>query len=870
MSLLDEVIARAVSAPVVKTNGNGASSTRSAPPAAVVQNPPTIGDIPARWVQALLGPGYPLIPFGGGGTQWGGLAELEPRSFQYVPNVNTTISPRIPYGLISFAQLKYYGENVPEVARARRLLTEELKNFVPQILGPDGNVVQKARVYVERDKRGRIVRDRDGFAKVVHTGENECELPGLGWLTTYPERPVKPVQTLSQRAYGEAELDVPAMDELTKQIIRDGDKIVTRKKQTKVSVREVAWEVARPDRRNAFPIWLTRFLYNTLIYDAPCFYRIRDKQRQVIGLRVIDGSTIFALIDERGEQPAPPAPAFTQIIYGQPRQWFNTYQFWYSPRQLRVDAPYGITPIEDSLYAVDYLDRLWQYERAFYTEGTLPEMFLFAPPTWTPEQVVEFEKEFNARMAGNASERRRLRFLPTGFTPGEIKEHAWPEESYKVATDIVSMNFGVHPSELGQLQGTGLSGAKGGQEKGEDTHARMGVGPLKQFVEAAFNDVLLEMDYEGYTFELGTIDTGLNPQDEEQKQLDRWTSGAITRDNFLEAIGMEPVGGAAGEAYLLPTGKSEQTYGPDGKPAPIEPAGPGSQVQGQPDAAIPEVGEVGAQEKPDENYPGPQPAQPEKFFANASLMHILDFEKAWGVADLAKHCGVCPDDDDYFGAPVSRETTVMFPQQGANESEIVAMSPRGMEPRPAIWKPEGGENDELVEAIGGPLYVREEAAYLLDRCLGVYLVPLAYIAEVEGERGAALHYVRGNEPRQNVTEYATVWIESAAVLDFVNGQTDRMAHNWLTHPQDETRPILIDNGLTYSVTPRPIHSAFVDAWAGQLLSASTLQALKQCQGDVVWRDIEAIVGAEAAHQAKERLRILIEQEKIPIPVQEAI
>ncbi len=1041
-----------------------ATSAVSAWQTAAALELPTQSDVPQAWIATQFGPGWPITPFGLGG-QRNVAAETEPRSYQYIPNVNATLSPRIAYGLTPFSQLQFWGENVPEPALFRRLLVEELKNFVPQILGPDGNVVQKARVVVERDKKGRPVYDEVGGVRVLRkafTGDNELEVPGLGWMTTAPTPTVRARDgqvskvLINERDYGKWQAQVPARDGEYGPIFIENGAPVMKAQETSVSVADIAWEISRPDRYNAFPRWLSRFIYNTVVYDAGCFYRVRDADGRTIGMRVVDGSTIFCIISDLGEAPAPPAPAFTQIIFGQPRQWFNTLQLWYSPRQLRANAPYGIAFTEDSARAVMFLDNLWTHELAYYTEGTAPEAFLAAPANWTPEQCIEYEKLLNSRYGGNSLERRRLKVIANGMELKDVKPHDWPEHSYAVARDMVALTAGIHPSELGKLQGTGLSGSKGGQEKGEDSHARMGIGPLKKYIESAFNDVLLESGYQGHTFELGALDIEIDPKEDEQMWATRWENGGIKRNEYREGLGIDGVKGPEGDAYMLPVGKEPQVYGPDGKPAPLGPDGkpvkppplagqpglngakppapgangaqPGKDENAKPEGGVPEEGgqakkyqvethsgamvavfipqdvarelyalvtEPGALpddagvESPESMHvtlaffpDEPQDAQqvvaamqtavlgygpldckvqgfgvfrgveggardalwaaldcsslpairqtlcaaldklgieygqdhgftphitlaylpkgasipqavldhrfghavtiPElcycqgdqrttvpfngsaKSLNNANLNgRTAGFEKAWHVSDVAKHCGVCPDDDAYFGAPVSRETTVLFPEQGANDTEIVAMSPRGLERRPALWKPRGGEDDRLAEAIGGPMYVREEAAYLLDRSLGFYLVPLAYAATVDDEPGAVIHYVRGNEPRQDVSQYAPAWVERAAVLDCVTGQTDRRDHNWLTHPDDDTRPICFDNGLSFPVDEHAIGSAFAVAWAGQPLSPDVLASLRRCAGDVVWRDIEDLVGAPATARARERLRLLCELERIP-------
>jgi len=891
----------------------------SAAPNSVAPNPttrmvtenPTQANIPQAWVAALMGPGWPITPFGVGAQRNIG-AETEPRSFQYIPQVNATLSPRIGYGLTAFSQLKYWAEQIPEVAMCRRLLVEEMKNFVPQILGPDGNVVQKARVVLERDKQGRPLRDEFGQLKKIFTGENEIEtddrLRNLRWLTTDPWPRTRKLGATGRRDYGKINLDLPARTDGGRgELILDSDGHVSiDKRAVDVTVTDVAWELARPDRKNAWPLWLSRFLYNVIAYDAVGLYRIRDADTQTIGLRVVDGSTLFLIVDERGEQPEPPAPAFTQIIFGQPRQWFNTYQLWYSPRVLRADSPYGIAPSEDAQVPINFLDQLWQHETAFYTEGTVPEMVFLAPKDWEPGKVIETERLFNARFAGNPKERRRIKFLPNGFERVETKPHDWPKDSYGAAHDLVALTYGIHPSELGKLQGTGLSGSKGGSEKGEDSHARMGIGPLKEYTEAPFNDILLEADLRGYTFELGAMSTDINPKDNEQMWAVRWSSGMVRRNDALLGVGMDAVSGPAGDAYLMPQGKADMVYDDSGQMRPTTQTA--EQAQAQSDAAVQGVqalaaagtngagaaaaddkqqaqqesgkdkaakpagavpaaggGESDAATQPAKMYVAGFPA----FAGNDSeywRAKISAFEKAAHVAPVLKHCGVCVDDDSYFGAPVARSQTVLFPEQGANETEIVSIGWDWQERRPALWKPQGGENDLLVQSIGGPLYVREEAAYLLDRALRFYLVPLAYVAELDDERGAIIHYVRGNEPRMLASDYDPSWVEKGAVLDFIAGQTDRSNHNWLTHPDDAMRPLLFDNGLSFPTTEKVIGSAFVTEFAtsGQPLSPATLASLQALQLDIVWRDILQLVGDAACAKAQQRCAMLCDNQCVPL------
>lgn len=238
------------------------------------------------------------------------------------------------------------------------------------------------------------------------------------------------------------------------------------------------------------------------------------------------------------------------------------------------------------------------------------------------------------------------------------------------------------------------------------------------------------------------------------------------------------------------------------------------------------------------------------------------------VASLSKSLGLTDDDDAYFGAPISREIPLIFPTASANGLEIVAMVPEGLPARAALWKPEGEERIELQEWIGGPQYVREEAAYLIDRALGFGLVPLAYVAESCGENGAAVMYTPLMGEALPPHLYGLPWIEKAAVLDFVLGQYDRHAfHNYGTHPDDPARPVLFDNGLCLPAEDTGfLCSPFVECQGALPLSLETMAALTTCLYDAsTWFDVQQLVGMAAVVAAKRRVQRMIETGCVMVP-----
>ena len=774
---------------------------------------PTRNNIPGSWSRTFLGPGQPFASMDMSQVSARDKdRESEPRAFQYVTSVNSTISPRLAYGLMAFSDLRFYAESVPEVSMCIRLLTEELKAFVPTIIDTQGNAISDS---------------------------------------------------------------------------------------------EYEWMTDRPDQFNPFPVWLSRFMYNTLVYDACTAYLVRNSRKKIIASRIIDGSTIFVLIDERGEQPRPPAPAFQQIIWGVPHGMYNTRQIWYHPRHLRADAPYGRSPVEDSLPAVKLLQNLWDYEGDKYIVGNIPEMGLTTPPEWKDDAdaILEYEDAFNARMSGSNKERVRVRFFPSGTETLATKELTFNKDSYDAATNAVRMSFGILQSEVGEGPSGGLGG-KGYAEAMQSAFYRMGLAPLISYIESHFNDILKMNGENKQKFKLEFPPESLDPSKEEEKYATRFENGGITRDEYRQGISMNPIGGEVGNFFItdvVDPGEGDDSQMPDfggggsGNHRPIKVINtrrvqvrrPIKVLKNPVDVAknpVPvkkvdasEIKELGNKLgvdwdniNPDEFVAGVNEEMEHidtvgsvETVAQIALDHLKEdpayYTKLKGIfakfdlPTLQKYCGVDPNDDLLFGSPASLYAEADMPHQGANESMIVSIGgTNDLDARPAVWKPLVGEKPDLQGWVKGTLFRRAEAAYLLDRELAPdekhYLVPVAYITEIDGEIGSVQHYVIGRQDREDVSAYGQEWIEQAAVLDYIMGQVDRNGKNWLTHPHDTKRPVLIDNDLSFSPDKdETLHSTFVDAMTGRPLTQKTLDAIYLAIGSHdLWEDLQDCLEDEAA------------------------
>jgi hypothetical protein len=795
--------------------------------------PPTQENIPGSWSRGFMPPGRPFA-FDSESSFAAQEKENEPRSFQYIASINSTITPRISYGLMAFSDLKTYALTVPEVALCIRVVTEEIKSFVP---------------------------------KIVDSDEKEVDVPELKWMITKPDGFTPWPVWLSRYLFNAMSYDAPAI--YKKRRPNTTDQLTFAKMIPETG--ELEWKCPHCGGKQVFSYQGEAQLLK--VYCMYCHGEGPDQLYKEIahentleksfeansinGLRIIDGSTIFAVIDMQGEQPVPPAPAFTQVIWGVTRMFMNTHQLWYRPRFLRIDAPYGRTFVEDSLPAVQLLQNLWNYEGAKYITGNIPEMMLSSPPDWkSTDKILEFEDTFNERQAGNTTERAaRLRFLPNGVELLGQKDLTFNRESYDVAANTVRTMAGIPKSEVGEAP-EGMMGGKGFSETMNSSFFLKAIKPNISNIESLFNETIQENGLDGVFFKLAFPNESLDPEKEEEKWARRWQLQGIPRDTYLAGIGLDPVGGEEGAAYYSGKGDQEGDEGGD--------------LFGGHNTKVPMAGDkIDVLHDPVDVLKNPVPVK---------AMEPVDLQKAETPVvetpvveqPLAKYSGVEGDDEKYYGLPVLMDFDAKMPKQGANDSFVVGIGDSQTDSRPGVWKPASGEDEKLKAWVGGDLYCRAEAVYLIDRELAPdsnhYLVPVTFTTTVDGEEGSVQHYVTGNQPKQDVKDYDPKFIEQAAVLDYITNQMDRNHKNYLTHPDTDNRPILIDSDCSFPKAAK-MHSSFIDYMRGKPLSSQMIDSIfLLINNRDLWQDLTNLLhDPQLVHDARERAIHLYERRSIDDP-----
>lgn len=317
----------------------------------------------------------------------------------------------------------------------------------------------------------------------------------------------------------------------------------------------------KPDGRHEFTTWIGTLLEDHLVYDAIALEKRRNfdpdagpsyidpdsgEDRhlgELIGLDLIHGPTIKAIIDDSGRKPLPPLPAYQQYLYGIPRATFTAQELIYAVKNhANARGPYGFSAVEQFIFMVNMLLRYWANVAGTYTDGTLPEGIAEAPPNWTTQQIGELNEYWDSLLAGDPRALRKLHFVPGGFKWHQFKDPVFDVHFARLLIDMCAVAFDLTAQEMG-FEAQHASGSKTQGKDQQDLVARRGPAPLVKWI---FDDILnpiLWDDFGMEDFEWVTINTSVDEDPDKAKaiQIDM-QSGRKSLDQIILEDGGEPIG----------------------------------------------------------------------------------------------------------------------------------------------------------------------------------------------------------------------------------------------------------------------------------------------------------------------------------------
>ncbi len=242
--------------------------------------------------------------------------------------------------------------------------------------------------------------------------------------------------------------------------------------------------LAFPDREHPFDEWLSLWMENQLSFDAGALYRRRDLNGNLIGLEVLDGSTIAPYVDEHGRRPSAPAPAYFQLIKGQVWSWYTSDEIVYTRFRPQVDSPYGLAPLESILLTANTDMRFQWHLLQMFTDGSVPNGFIELPPDISsPDQVAEWQDYWDAVVQGDQAKLHQLVAVPAGTKLSQTRPKGFDAAFPDYLIKRVAAAYGVVPQDLGLLNDVNRSTG----ETQVDVQFRVNTLPWVRFIESHLN-----------------------------------------------------------------------------------------------------------------------------------------------------------------------------------------------------------------------------------------------------------------------------------------------------------------------------------------------------------------------------------------------
>lgn len=403
-----------------------------------------------------------------------------------------------------------------------------------------------------------------------------------------------------------------------------------------------------PDKINGlgFKDWLNMALEDLLVLDALAIHPRADMKGDLHSLVILDATTIKPVLDEYGNRPMQPFPAYQQILYGFPRGEFtannddastdgefSSDDLIYLKRNHRTWTPYGYSPTERALPVADIYIKRQQWLRSEFTDGVLPQVWLKSDGSFvaTPEQLRAYETILNDDLAGQTEQRHRARLLPAGLEPvdnsGSSEKFNDTVDNYLITS--ITGHYGVLPTEIGYSAQGGL-GSSGHQQGEAEAAGRLGAEPLIQWLEQQLSDICYkflgmprELVFQFQTGHESDTAAGAQRRDTELK------SGQRTINEAKAEIGLPLIDSEYADMPMVQAGATTFFISPDGLiavgAATSTPAGQGTDPI-EPDAAPEGTQPAGNEaQKPAPNTAGEQ-AEVKAFLKWAKKSQERDFE----------------------------------------------------------------------------------------------------------------------------------------------------------------------------------------------------------------------------------------------------
>ena len=256
----------------------------------------------------------------------------------------------------------------------------------------------------------------------------------------------------------------------------------------KAKATEIERFFIRPDKESFWDEWLRALLEDLFVIDAPTIYRRKTYGGELYALQLLDGATIKRVIDDYGNTPEPPNPAYQQVLHGLPAVNYTTEELLYRPRNKRTHKVYGFSHVEQIIMTIQIALRRQMWQLQSFTEGNVPEALIGTPMTWTPDQIKQFQDWFDSQLEGNTGARRRARFVPGDVAKGYVPTKQ--DDLFGQAEDwlarVVCFAFSIPPTPFIKQMNRATA------ETAQETAVEEGLAPLQSYIKNVIDTIIIE------------------------------------------------------------------------------------------------------------------------------------------------------------------------------------------------------------------------------------------------------------------------------------------------------------------------------------------------------------------------------------------
>ncbi len=271
------------------------------------------------------------------------------------------------------------------------------------------------------------------------------------------------------------------------------------------------WDNPYPQSDKGWRQWIVEAIWQIMVYDGLAIHPAMTLGRKVIGFDIIDASTIKIYLNNQGDTPRPPDPAYAQILFGFPRGEFlatedkNTPTFLggefnitdrdqlsYFVMNPRSWTPYGFSPVEQAIPLVNLYMEYTKMMLFEFKHGTSSDVYI--ETTGNEMGIKEYaawDRIFNDYMEGDSANRKKTRTLPDGFKAvfaPTIEERFKPDYVESILKRLAGI-FGISSQQLGVIPRAGMGGGKGAQEGDQDNSETVSTKPMQNFIEEFVNSL---------------------------------------------------------------------------------------------------------------------------------------------------------------------------------------------------------------------------------------------------------------------------------------------------------------------------------------------------------------------------------------------